>query len=110
MSKRIEVIKRFVQIGMQFLQMGDFNGLMCIWGGLNSVYVHRLAKTRKKLPKQTSQIWNSLNTKLSEEGNFRQLRNAMDKQMRNKEPLVPWFGNLFFSVFFVTKSNNFNQN
>lgn len=63
-------------------------------GGLNSVYVHRLVKTRKKLPKQISQIWQSLEDKLSEEGNFRQLRNAMEKLMKNKEPMVPWFGML----------------
>eukprot|EP01127_Copromyxa_protea_P020437 TRINITY_DN6844_c0_g1_i2.p1 TRINITY_DN6844_c0_g1~~TRINITY_DN6844_c0_g1_i2.p1 ORF type:complete len:564 (+),score=83.30 TRINITY_DN6844_c0_g1_i2:244-1935(+) len=90
-TKRIEVIKKMVQIGMRFLENGNFNGLMCTWGGLNSVYVHRLKKTRKKMPKQISEIWKSLDTKLSEEGNFRYLRNAMEKLVKSKEPMVPWF-------------------
>jgi hypothetical protein len=54
--------------------------------------VSRLVKTKKKLPSQTIQIMVSLQEKLSERGNFAQLRKAMEKQVELKEPVIPWFG------------------
>lgn len=53
-------MKRFVQIALVFLENHNFNGLMSVWGGLNSVSVHRLNKTKKKLPKATANLWSSL--------------------------------------------------
>jgi hypothetical protein len=90
-SKRIEVVRRFINVIMRFLEYNNFNGAMCIWGGLNTVSVHRLVKTKKRLPKQTSEIWAALEKKLSEENNFSSVRKAAKNKVGNGEPVVPWF-------------------
>jgi hypothetical protein len=91
MSKRVEVFRRFINVAIRFLEINNFNGAMCIWGGLNTVSVHRLTKTKKKLPKQVLDIWNSLESNFSEENNFGGVRKATKKKLNNKEPVVPWF-------------------
>jgi len=90
-QKRIEVIRRFVMMAMRFLENNNFNGLMCVWGGLNTISVYRLTKTRKKLPKQIADIWNALEVKLSEERNFGRIRKVIKSKVQNGEPVVPWF-------------------
>jgi len=84
-------MRRFVMVALRFLENNNFNGLMCVWGGLNTVSVHRLTKTKKRLPKQVIDIWNSLEVKLSEEHNFGGVRAAARKKLQSGEPLVPWF-------------------
>lgn len=39
---------------------------MGVWGGLNSLPVHRLTKTKKKISRKHHDIYNSLNEKLIE--------------------------------------------
>jgi len=75
-SKRVEVMRRFVNVIIRFLENNNFNGAMCIWGGLNTVSVHRLTKTKKKLSKQILEIWNALEKKFSEENNFGAVRKS----------------------------------
>lgn len=60
-------------------------------GGLNGTAVHRLARTRKALPKKIAELWSALQAKLSEAQNFGQLRKTMERQAACGEPLVPWF-------------------
>jgi len=43
-SKRVEAYKRFINMGVRFLELKNFNGLMCLWGGLNTISVDRLKK------------------------------------------------------------------
>jgi len=50
-AKRLEVYKRFINMGIKFLELKNFNGLMCVWGGLNTVFVHRLKKNKKETSK-----------------------------------------------------------
>lgn len=90
-NKRVEVMRRFINVIMRFLENNNFNGAMCIWGGLNTVSVHRLSKTKKRLPKQTAEIWSLLEKKLSEENNFGAVRKAAKNKLSNNEPVVPWF-------------------
>eukprot|EP01125_Pyxidicula_operculata_P008816 TRINITY_DN2925_c0_g2_i3.p1 TRINITY_DN2925_c0_g2~~TRINITY_DN2925_c0_g2_i3.p1 ORF type:complete len:515 (+),score=103.27 TRINITY_DN2925_c0_g2_i3:256-1800(+) len=89
--KRVEVMRRFVLLAWALLENKNFNGLMCVWGGLNTVAVHRLTKTKKRLPKQVLDVWAALEEKLSEAQNFGRLRKAIQKQLQNSEPTVPWF-------------------
>eukprot|EP01127_Copromyxa_protea_P000927 TRINITY_DN1083_c0_g1_i1.p1 TRINITY_DN1083_c0_g1~~TRINITY_DN1083_c0_g1_i1.p1 ORF type:complete len:922 (-),score=109.22 TRINITY_DN1083_c0_g1_i1:86-2851(-) len=90
-SRRAEVVERFLEIALRFLENKNFNGLMSVWGGLNSLSVHRLSKTHKKISRKHSEIRDALGAKLSEEYNFFQLRKAMEKLRMKKEPVVPWF-------------------
>jgi len=84
-------MRRFITVIMRFLENNNFNGAMCIWGGLNTYSVLRLSKTKKRLPKQTSEIWAALESKLSEENNFVKVRKASKNKLANGEPVVPWF-------------------
>uniref|UniRef100_A0A6B2L1S2 Ras-GEF domain-containing protein n=1 Tax=Arcella intermedia TaxID=1963864 RepID=A0A6B2L1S2_9EUKA len=90
-SKRVETIKRFVLIAMHFLENNNMNGLMCVWGGLNTISVLRLKKTKKRLPSQILDLWAVLEEKLSEKNNFGRLRKVTKKKMLSGEPVVPWF-------------------
>jgi len=84
-------MKKFVQVALSFLELHNFNGLMSVWGGLNTTAVHRLSKTKKALPKKTQEIWQTLQTKLSEAQNFGQLRKTIEREVARGEPVVPWF-------------------
>jgi len=91
LSQRVEVIKKFVQVALAFLELHNFNGLMSVWGGLNTTAVHRLSKTKKALPKKTQEIWQTLQTKLSEAQNFGMLRKTIEREVARGEPVLPWF-------------------
>jgi len=90
-SKRVKAYKRFIKMGVRFLELKNFNGLMCLWGGLNTISVDRLKKTKKKLPKQYFDIIKAFENQLSEENNFRKLRTAMSKYLSSHQPVMPWF-------------------
>jgi len=78
-------------MGVKFLELKNFNGLMSVWGGLNTVFVHRLKKTKKKLPKSYLSILQAFEKQLCESNNFQRLRAAMEKYLSLKQPIVPWF-------------------
>jgi len=90
-SQRAEIFRRFILVALRFLENNNFNGLMCVWGGLTSVSVHRLTKTAKKLPRREQEIYHSLEQKLVGAGMFSQLRQAISKKFEEGDPVVPWF-------------------
>jgi len=40
-------------MAIKFLELKNFNGLMCVWAGLNAGAVNRLKRTKKKTAKIT---------------------------------------------------------
>eukprot|EP01130_Rhizamoeba_saxonica_P017204 TRINITY_DN8238_c0_g1_i1.p1 TRINITY_DN8238_c0_g1~~TRINITY_DN8238_c0_g1_i1.p1 ORF type:complete len:835 (-),score=187.36 TRINITY_DN8238_c0_g1_i1:56-2560(-) len=91
MKNRVIAMKKFIQVALKFIENNNFNGLMCVWGGLNMVSVSRLSKTKKKLPKSILNTWETLEEKLSESNNFGNLRRAMEKKLKGNIPFIPWF-------------------
>jgi len=91
LSQRVEILRRFINIAMKFLENNNFNGLMCVWGGINTVAVYRLTKTAKKLPRKEQEIYHSLEKKLDGGSLFFQLRQAISNNLTSGEPTVPWF-------------------
>ena len=91
LPQRAKALKRAINLAVKFLELNNFNGLMCTWGALNTTAVHRLSKTFKKLPKSSVELFKSLEEKLSESNNFANLRWSIQKQRTSGSALVPWF-------------------
>jgi len=88
---RARYFARFTRLALKFLELNNFNGLMCVWGGLNTGPLNRLLKTKKKMSQKTQNLWTALEYRLSESNDFGQLRATIAKQFAKCEPVVPWF-------------------
>jgi len=88
---RAKYFSRFTKLALKFLELNNFNGLMCVWGGLNTGPLNRLIKTKKKMSTKTQELWSALEFRLSERDDFGQLRGIIARQFKKCEPLVPWF-------------------
>lgn len=91
LPQRVKALKRTINLAVKFLELNNFNGLMSTWGALNTLAVHRLAKTFKKLPKSSTEVYRSLEEKLSESNNFANLRWSIHKHRLQGAALIPWF-------------------
>jgi len=90
-NDRAKMFSRFTKLALKFLEVNNFNGLMCVWGGLNTGPLNRLRKTKKRMSQKYKDLWSALEFRLSERDDFGQLRGIIFKKSSKIEPLVPWF-------------------
>lgn len=78
---------------------------MCVWGALKSTSVSRLSQTKEALPMEFSQMYESLNVRLSEARNFTPLQIEIERAMfKTGEAVVPWFGTLALLLLIFSKN------
>ena len=88
-GERATIIKKWVQVALTLCSQSNFNGALQIVSGLNASPVYRLKKTWNKLSKQSKQNLEKLNSLLSSENRYKQLRQHLRQQ---DPPCVPYLG------------------
>lgn len=90
LKERCKAIKKILKIAVALENLHNYNALMACWGAINSHYVTRLTKTKKRLSKSTLDLWSHFEELLDGTQNFSSVRNVMSKRRKEHLPLVPW--------------------
>jgi len=99
LRSRVLVFEKLIDIMAYFWELGNFNGCMCVWGGLHTLSVARLSTTRNALSPRTLSIIETFTSRLSEAANFSPLTAEFDRKVAKEEPFLPW-------IELLTKNRN----
>jgi len=102
LKKRQTLLKKFITIAEQMKEIGNFNGLMEIIGGLNSMPVHRLKSSWEQVPKNLTDSFAQLNLLMDNINNYSNYRNAIKNA---NLPALPYLGVYLRDVIFLDEGN-----
>merc|ERR1711991_619816 len=77
--------------GVAFMDLSNFNGVMQVVASLANSAVKRLRKTWEHVPARVMEALETLRDFCRPKGNFRNLRAAMDVNIREHKPCMPYF-------------------
>jgi len=86
---RGKVIRQWIKVEEQLLEMHNFMALMAIYSGLESAPVHRLKNAWESAGKASKLKHERIRDLMKRDKNYRNLRSA---QLEAHEPMVPYFG------------------
>jgi len=99
---RVACVRRFITIAEHLRDLGNYNGVMEIIGGLNSFVVSRLQATWAQIPQRYTTIFNELNQLMESKSNYRDYRGAMRER---KGPVLPYLGVILRDILFIEEGN-----
>jgi len=99
---RVACVRRFITIAEHLRDLGNYNGVMEIIGGLNSFVVSRLQATWAQIPQRYTTIFNELNQLMESKSNYRDYRTAMKER---KGPVLPYLGVILRDILFIEEGN-----
>jgi len=102
LRKRAVLLKKFIDIAEHMRDISNYNGLMEIIGGLNSLPISRLKATWEQLPRGVPETFNQLNTLMEQLNNFINYRNSL-KVCRL--PALPFLGVYLRDIVFLDEGN-----
>ena len=104
LSKRVQIIEKFLNIANYCLTFHDFHSCYAIVGGLGNISVDRLSKTWAIISKSSIEIKNLLSSMFSISNNYQNLRKKMESVNR-LVPVVPYNGLIKKDLFAIEESN-----
>jgi len=103
---RANAIKKFITIAEHLRELGNYNGVMEIIGGLNSFVVSRLQNTWALVPQRFVTAFSDLNQLMESRSNYRDYRISMKER---RGPVVPYLGVILRDLLFIEEGNkNYN--
>lgn len=76
---RVSCIEKWTAIADILLYMHNYNGVLQICAAFVNSSIYRLSKTWERLTKQTKQTISKLQTMVSSDGRFKNMREALHK-------------------------------
>jgi len=101
-SQRIAVLKHFIQITYECLNLHNLNGVLELCSTLESAAVYRLRRTWQALPKDVSDMFEEIHKLCAAENNYKLLR---DKVRRVTPPSIPHLGGFLTELTFLEDSS-----
>jgi son of sevenless-like protein len=102
LQDRISVMSAFIRIAKNLQDLNNFNGIFSICSGLALAPIFRLKDTWGGLDDETKEIFKTLNSYISREKNFRNIRAAI-KQVN--PPCIPYLGLYLTDLTFIEDGN-----
>jgi len=102
LRERVNAIRKFVVIAEHLRDLGNYNGVMEIIGGLNSFVVTRLQATWAQTPQRFVASFEDLNRLMENKSNYRDYRTHMRDR---KGPVVPYLGVILRDILFIEEGN-----
>lgn len=110
-KNRVRMIEYFVDVAKECINIGNFNSLMAILGGLNNSSVQRLKKTWSKVNKEKFEMLEHLSNPC---GNFSSYRSSLKAALWRSEVasddreriVVPFFSVLLKDIFMLNENKN----
>ena len=94
--RRIAMVEKFIAVAKQLLKIQNFNDVIAVISGLQTIPVYRLKKSWQGISAKMHTTYKELEAKMGPEGNYKQYRLA---EAEAKPPYIPFFGAFFFSFF-----------
>lgn len=99
---RLKVLKQWIRIAEQALELGNFNCVLSIVSALQSVKILRLRNLWEMLPPKNNEKYQSLKRLLVPEKNFNAYRTALKAQ---PVPNIPYLGLVLSDFIFIEEGN-----
>ena len=99
---RVAIFEKLLDVAHLLLQLGNYNSLMAILGGLNNSSVHRLAHTSASLSTRSRQIFESLSEIMSSSRSYASFR---AHYLSCKPPAIPFIGVYLTDLTFIEDGN-----
>ncbi|XP_041368300.1 ras-specific guanine nucleotide-releasing factor 2-like isoform X2 [Gigantopelta aegis] len=107
LQDRVTCIEKWAAIADICRCMHNYNGVLQICAAFVNSSVYRLKKTWEKVPKQTKQMIERLQTLVSSEGRFKNMRDALH---RCDPPCIPYLGMYLTDLSFIEEGTpNFTE-
>ena len=103
--RQVSVLKKFINLCVNLLDMKNFNGSMEILCGLNNSSLQRYKKIWDSLPARYTDILQQVEQTLSPLRNFRNYRNSLSTSMTNNQPVVPYLAGHLKDLIFANEGN-----
>jgi len=99
---RVKVVAQFIDIAHQLKEVNNFNGIFAAVSGLALAPVFRLKKTWSELDDETKEHHQLLNSYISRDKNFTNIRTAIRSV---KPPCIPYIGLYLTDLTFIEDGN-----
>jgi len=102
---RVLFFKKFIKLAQCLRQLGNFNGLMAVWSGLQRQPVFRLAKTAAAAfhDKDIAQIHAELSQITRHDKSYAEMRRII--QHETNPPVIPYLGMYLTDLVFIEEGN-----
>eukprot|EP00842_Homolaphlyctis_polyrhiza_P004890 jgi/Hompol1/5401/HPOL_004387-RA len=101
-KKRIIVLKKFIQLVKESLDLNNFFTTFALIAGLNLTPVQRLKKTWEGLPEKSKKIWSDVE-KIADPS--RNMKNYRDRLAASATPMVPFLPIYLKDLTFINDGN-----
>eukprot|EP01127_Copromyxa_protea_P024306 TRINITY_DN947_c0_g2_i1.p1 TRINITY_DN947_c0_g2~~TRINITY_DN947_c0_g2_i1.p1 ORF type:complete len:1349 (+),score=267.90 TRINITY_DN947_c0_g2_i1:516-4049(+) len=104
LKTRVKFCRKFLEICICLHRMGNFNGIMEIWSGMQRTPAYRLAKTWAAVTKEPKfeKVYNTLKTLTDSQKNFATMRDVIGN---TDPPVIPYLGMYLSDLVFIEEGN-----
>ncbi|KAL6070639.1 hypothetical protein QOT17_006669 [Balamuthia mandrillaris] len=106
-NEQVNLVKKFVKIGLHCRQLGNFNTIMQILSGLTHSAVARLKTMWRSIPKSTVRELEELKKLMNPEQNFRSYRLELQAREESEEPTLPYLGLLLRHLIYLEENDRY---
>lgn len=105
-KERAEIVTHFIKLGKRLLDLNNLHSLFAVTSALKSASVHRLDKTWSHVAKKDRQAFEKLAGIFSEDNNWANLREIIDKL---RLPCIPYLGIYLTDLVFIDLAHPYTK-
>jgi Ras-specific guanine nucleotide-releasing factor RalGPS len=105
-KERAEIVTHFIKLGKRLLDLNNLHSLFAVTSALKSASVHRLDKTWSYVTKKDRQAFEKLAGIFSEDNNWANLREIIDKL---RLPCIPYLGIYLTDLVFIDLAHPYTK-
>jgi len=101
-KKRITLMEKFVSVAKHLMRLQNFNDVLAVLSGLQTIPIYRLKNTWKGLSQKSMTVFKELEAKMDPKINYKSYRQI---EFEAKPPYIPFFGLYTRDLTFMNDGN-----